>query len=345
MNKLQKITAIFFILAGMSSPIIAATVQCPQAVRAAINKYKAQDYIGCVQDLEDYAEKDPTNAIAYYYTGIAYMKMGMKERSIDAFTKVTTINSVPVLSSYATQALNCMNNDIKPCVYKKYDKEDIETMLADPAKFFEEKAAEAANAANKKEEVKAEETTDIDRLINGVYPDNIHPEANQVLQETRLIQEQERVNAELKKKNKSGPKRDKQKGDASPEIQTTKIVSADLTDKEIADAVRTLSKAGYTFTAPQKDNQTPVNQNVNPYKQLAEQFALQNDAAQMAMMFGGRNNNRNNSFDTMLPLLLMQEQQNSDGSNKKIDPELLKAMLMNQMMGDYDLGFDNDRKR
>lgn len=344
MNNFKKISAAILIIAGLGLQVTASAL-CPQAVRVAIKKYKAQDYVGCIQDLEDYSDTDPSNTVAYYYTGIAYMKVGMKNKAIEAFHKVSTINSVPILSSYAIQATNCMNTGINPCVYKKFSKEDIEEMVANPAEFFAKKAQEPEDKA---ETVKIDDTTDIDKLIQGVYPEDIHPDANKVIQETRLIQEQERVNAELKKRSKpSAPKpQENQQNTSDATIKKTdRIASAELSDKEIADAVRTLSKAGYKFTAP-NDNNSVNNQNINPYKQLAAQYALQDDAAQMALMFGGNNNNRNNSFDTILPYLLMQEQQNSDGTTqkRKIDPELIKAVMMNQMMGDFDLGLDNKNK-
>lgn len=80
---------------------------------------------------------------------------------------------------------------------------------------------------------------------------------------------------------------------------------------------------------------------------MAEYYAMNGDAAQMAMMFGGGNNyNRNNSFDMMLPYLLMQQQQkNPDGTQNKVDPELIKTMMMGQMMDNFNLGFDNDDRR
>ena len=140
MTRKSKIIAAAIII-GFGMQAFAANL-CPQAVRVAINKYKAQDYIGCIQDLEEYSEDDPSNAVAYYYTGIAYMNVGMRDKSIEAFNKVATINSVPILSSYAIQATNCMNNSIVPCKYKKYSKAEIEELVQDPAAFFAKKAAE-----------------------------------------------------------------------------------------------------------------------------------------------------------------------------------------------------------
>ena len=365
MKNFKKILTAGAILTGLFLQVTASEI-CPYAVRVAINKYKHHDYVGCIQDLEEYSESDPSNAIAFYYSGIAYMKVGMKDKAVQAFEKVASINSVPILSSYAIQATNCMNSNISPCVYKKYSKDEIEEMLVDPGAFFAKKDSEPENKAEEAVSI----DSDIDKLIHGAYPDNIHPDANKVIQETRLIQEQERVNAELNKKTRPNGNK---KSDASSETKNTvKVAKAEPTDKEIADAVRTLSKLGYSFNPPKNEvggsvgmvasNEKPststnntnnttnntnnTNNNFNPYKQMAEYYAMNGDAAQMAMMFGGGNNyNRNNSFDMMLPYLLMQQQKNPDGTQNKVDPELIKTMMMGQMMDNFNLGFDNDDRR
>ncbi|MGN0005099.1 MAG: hypothetical protein ACI37Z_03920 [Candidatus Gastranaerophilaceae bacterium] len=364
MTKKSKILAVTILL-GLGLQVWAADL-CPKSVRVAINKYKAQDYIGCIQDLEEYSEEDPSNAVAYYYTGIAYMNVGMRDKSIEAFNKVATINSVPLLSSYALQATNCMNNDIKPCKYKKYSKSEIDELVQNPAAFFEKKASEPEDVAP---EASIEDTTDIDRLIQGKYPDNIHPDARKVIQETKLQQEQDRLNAELnqkaKKINKTNSK-DKNSQKKSENIQenNTKLAIDNVSDKEIAQAVRVLSKAGYKFVSPdvsssnvkvaaenssknEVKSETEINRNM--YKQMAAQFSMNDEAMQMAMMFGGNTNNNNNSFNSMLPLLLMQEQQNNaDGKQqggRRISPEMLKTMMMSQMMNDFSFDFDNDKNK
>ncbi len=368
MKSYKKILTIGAILVGLFIQVTASEI-CPYAVRVAINKYKNHDYVGCIQDLEDYTQSDPSNAIAFYYSGIAYMKVGMKDKAVEAFEKVASINSVPILSSYAIQATNCINSNISPCTYKKYSKDEIQEMLVDPGAFFAKKEKEPEDKAIEAVSV----DSDIDKLIHGAYPDNIHPDANKVIQETRLIQEQERVNAELNRKTR--PNASNKKSDTSSEMKDlVKVSKANPSDKEIADAVRTLSKAGYTFSAPSKEvggsvgtvasNEKSMfsndkntensannnkNNNFNPYKQMAEYYAMNGDAAQMAMMFGGGNGyNRGNSFDMMVPFLLMQQQQkNADGtpSQNKIDPEVIKTMMMGQMMNSFDFGFDNDDRR
>lgn len=355
-NKCKIITAAILISMGVQC---FAKELCPQAVKTAINKYKAQDYIGCIQDLEEYSEDDPSNAVAYYYTGIAYMNVGMRDKSVEAFNKVATINSVPLLSSYAIQATNCMNNNITPCKYKKYSKTEIEELVQDPAAFFAKKASEPEDSTP---EASIEDTTDIERLIQGKYPENIHPDARKVIQETKLIQEQDRVNAELNQRQKKINKNNKSEAETKKNIKVA--INDNLSDKEIADAVRVLSKAGYKFVSPEAEttntkliakntsqsdsSEKEQDLNRNMYKQMASQFSLNDEAMQMAMMFGGNSNRSDNSFNSMLPLLLLQEQQNNtDGkqSERKISPEMLKTMIMSQMMNDFNFDSYNDKNK
>lgn len=342
MKIINKIFFTAMVLLGVNAVSAAAEV-CPQVIKDAINKYKEQDYIGCIQDLEDYSETDPTNAVAYYYTSIAYMQLGLKDRAIGAFDKVTMLNTIPVLSSYSVQATHCMNDGISPCKYKRYSREEIAEMVQDPAAFFaEDNKGTADDSAS---------ASDFDSLINGKYRNGIHPDANRVIQETKLIQEQERVNTELKKiKNKSDASADKKLENPLKQNKLAMASDTNPSDKEIADALKTLNKAGYKFVSP-NDNAVANNTNQGNdvkrdfYKQMAAQYALNDDVAQMAMMFGNNNNNNNNMMDAMLPYLLMQEQgQNADGTQKKVNPELIKTMMMQQMMGSFDFGFnDNNR--
>lgn len=342
MKRMSKLIVTAAILLGMGVPVL-ADVSCPNAVRQAINKYKTQDYIGCIQDLEEYSQDDPTNSISYYYTGIAYMKIGMKEKAIESFSKVSALNSIPILSSYAIQASQCMITNQSPCVYKKYNATEIEEMILDPTAFFT-REAEAPELEINRETVPLEALTDIDKLIQGVYPENIHPDANKTIQETRLIQEQEKVNSELKQRTR---RKSSENQTSNASTDTEKL--ANVSDKEIADAVRTLNKAGYKFVSPE-DQSSNNQKNLNPYKQMADFYAFNQDAAEMAMMFGTNNNNRNNSFEQMLPYLLMQEQQVKNGSSdntqqRKMSPELIKTMMMSSMMNDFDFNFDRNNDR
>ena len=329
------ISAIITILLAM--PVVAVSPAITPQVKLAISKYKGGDYLGCIQDMEEYTAEDPTNAVAYYYMGIAYMKIGLKDNAIESLQKVSTINSIPKLSSYAIQATRCMQKNITPCTYKNYSDNQLENLIKDPRSFFDTYAGDG-NGGDISEDIE----DDMDRLFNGSYPSNIHPDANKVIQETRLIQEQERVNTELKQK-LAKPQKKSQKN------TNNKIASANPSDKEIADAVRILSKAGYKFSAPveqtkqNQEQQNQVQQNSRmQYQNMAQQYALDDDMEQMAMLFG--NNNRSRQNDDWAMLNFMMNQKNADGTPAKMNPELVKTMMMTQMIDGYDFMNDNNNK-
>lgn len=320
--------------AFLAVPVLAATPVCPPQVKAAINKYKDGDYLGCIQDLTEYSESDPSNVIAYYYIGISYMKVGLKDRAIASLKKVSTINSVPRLSSYAIQATRCMENNVTTCEYRKVPDSQLDNFIRDPEAFF-------AALIGKKDAAPAETSAedDLEKLINGEYPSNIHPDANKVIQETRLIQEQERVNAELKKR-LGNPKK-------SEKSTNEKIASATPTDKEIADALKTLSQAGYRFSAPEEHSSQNAVQNKEnsrqQYQNMAQQYALNDDYEQMAMLFGNNNKSRQNDDWAMMNFLM--NQKNPDGTPVKMNPELVRTMMMSQMINDYDFMNDNNKDK
>ncbi len=96
------------------------------------------------------------------------------------------------------------------------------------------------------------------------------------------------------------------------------------TDKEIADAVRTLSKLG-----------------INPLSNMGNfgQFgAMNSEIAQINAMFG--NNNNNNNMMNFIPMISAMSQ--NGGSNSNISKEFVQAYMMNQMLPGFN--FSNNDK-
>ncbi len=93
------------------------------------------------------------------------------------------------------------------------------------------------------------------------------------------------------------------------------------TDKEIADAIRTLSKLGIN----------PFNSMsaINPYMQ--EQNA---ELMQINALLG--NNNNSNNMMNLIPILTMQ------GGNTQASKDLMQAYMMNQMLPNFNFG-NNDK--
>lgn len=80
-------------------------------IKEAVRKYKAKNYVGCLQDTQAIVKKDPTNAAAFYYQGLAYSQLGKKSEATDAYTKVINLNSNASLVDYATKGVSCLNGE------------------------------------------------------------------------------------------------------------------------------------------------------------------------------------------------------------------------------------------
>ncbi|MDD3236641.1 MAG: hypothetical protein PHV37_00910 [Candidatus Gastranaerophilales bacterium] len=256
-------------------------------VRRAISKFETKNYVGCIQDMKYVTVKDPSNSVAYYYLGSSYMKIGDAAKARVAFDKVISINSSPALVSYSIQAKYCMDGG--SCAYKKLTVAQINEMKRNPTEFLKALHTPKAPVAAETNQ----ENVEINKLINGQYKNNIHPEASKVINDAKLKREMQDIN--------SMPNR-----------------SEAPSDKEIADAVRTLAKAGYN----------PLQQQMNPYQ--ANQY--NNEYANLASMFGNGQNNGNN-FMNMLPFLM--QQQGSQGADKKVTAEMMQTMMMSQMLPDF----------
>ncbi len=273
----------------------AATSASNAQVRAAINKYKMKNYVGCIQDLTIVTKKDPSNALAHYYIANAYMKIGQAEKAIASFDKVISLNTVPGLTSYSVQAKNCIGGKDK-CEYVKLNEDQIHELVKNPETYLN-------TLKEKKQSGLTPDNIEIERLIKGKYYSNVHPEANRVIIDTLLKQEKHDMNVSA----------DKYKSEAP-------------TNDEIANAVKILAKAGINPVQP-----APV---ASPYTN----FTPNNEYSYLSMMMGNNQNNQmnNNNFMNMLPFLVQQQ-----NGNPQMNSEMVQAMMMSQMMPDFN--FDNNK--
>ncbi len=159
-----------------------------KVIKEAIKKYKEKNYVGCISDLRLYTEKDPSNAVAWYYLGNAYMNIAMKPDAHAAFEKVIALNTVPKLTSYSIQAQICMENVTK-CEYRNFTYDEIKKLKANPTTFLEEYFAKM----NEKPEKDAD-TVEIENLINGSYPNNITPEAREFIRQEKAKMKTTEIN-------------------------------------------------------------------------------------------------------------------------------------------------------
>lgn len=311
-------------------------------IRRAISKYKTGNYVGCMQDLQWVTKVDPSNAVAHYYLASSYMKLGNSKNATTEFNKVVSINSSSALTSYAIQARNCLNAK-GGCTYMKLGKTDVAGLRKDPENYIKNMQAQKAKAAQDRAAAiaKARATSsavpasaddvEIRKLISGKYHSNIHPDANRVIIDTLLKQEKHDMNANSGVKLKSEAVVNEKIASADTSMNSSTSDAKGPSNDEIANAVKTLAKAG--INPLQQYNQAAMYQMPN---------AANNEYAAMGMMFGNGNNNNqgyNNNMMNMLPYILQQSPQGSN--NPQANASLIQSMMMSQMMPDLGGGSDS----
>ncbi|MBQ8886734.1 MAG: hypothetical protein IJY61_03440 [Candidatus Gastranaerophilales bacterium] len=190
MKKLFIIGMILTLASGMFKAVFAEDMQemDPAAIRDAIAKYKQRNFIGCISDLRMYTEKDPSSAIAWYYLGNSYMNISMIPEANDAYNRVVSINTVPILTSYSIQAQMCMQDPTK-CEYQNFTRDQIKELRKNPSEFISQYFA---NIQSQNSDTNAVE---IEKLINGEYSNNMHPEVKTFIMQERTKMRQNETNS------------------------------------------------------------------------------------------------------------------------------------------------------
>lgn len=207
-------------------------------MKSAVAKYKAGNYVGCLQELFSLTKRQPTNAMAYYYMAMAYTHVDMQDEAIEAYEKVISLNPNSYLMDYAEKGRDCLTDGPK-C---------------------------------KPEEV-TEELDELDKFIKAPYGNGLSPELNNEVKQKQLNNIKETINKKEDLENRDIQKiRDfdtKQNNQSSIE-ETEKIAMA--SDEEILQAVKTLKDAGLNITVQEENSYNQFAQYQDP--RMAEMSML-----------------------------------------------------------------------
>ena len=161
-------------------------------IKYAISSYKAQNYLQCISTLTEYVNTHPVSAAAFYYLGNAYMKLGLGDKAKENYAKTANINTVPQLTSYAIQAIDCIDRGPGAiCVYYTFNKKQIVELQANPKVYLD-----SVRNNLLAEEVREGSDPDIEKLIKGEgeFSGRIHPEAKKVLIDERTKRDRYNMN-------------------------------------------------------------------------------------------------------------------------------------------------------
>ena len=201
---LKKILTTGFILLFSATSVSFAESDTENALKAGISSYKKSDYLGCLQNMTTVLTDDPSNALAYYYAGMAQVQLGNVDKAMILYNKVITLNTNDKLTKLAKKGIEIAGTD------------------------------EAMYTTDYKGPIKRS----VDYLYgNGKYITEPIEEDIRILDlEIKRQKFNDDVQQELKKENNvSSEDAQKKKINNDPSAPT---------DKEIADAVRVLSQIG-----------------------------------------------------------------------------------------------------
>lgn len=292
-------------------------------LQGAINKYKAGNYTGCIQDLEIYTRSERSNALAYYYLAIANVQAGRKTNAIQAYDKVLALRPNETLLDYATKGKVCLEEP--DLCYKNNTIKEEDTELD---KFIRNKNQFVYKGAQ-------QETTkkNLDSLRN------------------RMNSDEEIQHYEFREYERSSNKGDDiNKAKVATEEKEVKKANKMPSNDDVVAAIKVLNQAGLGSLVTQQPAQSSApqvaqNNNQQMQQQMMQMMMAQqqNPYAGISAMLGGNNNNNNssNQLMNMLPLLMSQGQ---NGEKPNISPEVMQAMLMNSMMPDLTFSSSNDNR-
>ena len=116
--KLKKIILGLAALAFMAIQTASFADQVPDStIKSLVSKYKAQNYLGCIQASDKVIQKNPSNIFAYYYKGLSYYQLGKKDEAISAFEKVQALNSNKTLVEYSKKGIACLETPEECATY------------------------------------------------------------------------------------------------------------------------------------------------------------------------------------------------------------------------------------
>lgn len=154
------------------------------SMKPIIAKYRQQNYVGALQDLEDLVITEKNNTLAKYYLALCYTRLGYEAQAKKYYQMIIDEEKNEALTYYSKRALDCIGNpDSEQCSPKKQEQEQVE--VSDIEKFIQ---------SGKKIHPSASDRITKDRM------------ERRIQQEEYLKKQQEKDNANLKSDNSTPTK-------------------------------------------------------------------------------------------------------------------------------------------
>ncbi len=86
----------------------------PANVRPYVAKYRAGNYIGAMQDLEEFIKVNENNSYAKYYLALCYTRLGYKNKAHGLYDEISHDTQYPAIAFYSQRAAVCLDNPADP---------------------------------------------------------------------------------------------------------------------------------------------------------------------------------------------------------------------------------------
>lgn len=263
------------------------------SMKSAVSKYKRGNYTGCLQELYTIIKRNPKNAMAYYYAAMAYTKIGAKDNAAAAYQRVINLQPSPVIAEYAAKGKDCLTGGPR---------------------------CSAGATGN-------ENVDELDKFIAAPYGNGLSPEMNKKYMQQQLEALQNKVNSGKSLTPEELQRLRRLENNQSSIVTGEKLAMADNksmpSNEEVLGALDVLKRAGLNISAKTYETEKAQSTPQVPVQTYTPDTQIQ----QMSMMLNGNTNSYNNDpMMTMLPYMMQTE------GDKKVDPQLIQAMMMNSMM-------------
>jgi len=205
------LVAIFLVSYALNSCAFAAGPT--PAIKAAVKKYHAGDYVGCLQDCLNITYHDQKNAVAYYYMAMSYAQSGQKDKAVAAYSKVLSLSPNAMLADYATTGKRCLETP---------EKCELKDDSATP-------------------------TGDIDKLIAAPSSDGLSGSVKKDLEQKQLDVIKNQINSDKEVDGYDLKKLNDASGQTMPQGAATAVTAATSkqpSNQDIAAAIKVLNEAG-----------------------------------------------------------------------------------------------------
>lgn len=249
----------------------------------AIKKYKMGNYTGCLNDCQYIVQRDPSNAIAYYYMAMSYAQAGRKDEAINSYAMVLNLGSNPKLKEYAATGKRCLETP---------DKCKTETTTETP--------------------------TELDKFIAAPFNDGLSDSMRKDYQQKRL----DTIKNEINSGRDLNDYQLKDSSNQRSQADVSNDVSKKPTNDEIVSALKVLNKAGinpYTQAATANNIGGQMNDYQNPEMtqlnmMMGEESQSRDNSAMLNMlpfMLAQNKNGTSNYSPQLLQAIIMNSMMNN----------------------------------